>query len=405
MRSRPSLALLLVPLLGLLPALSGACKDGADTPVATDAPDAGMSDAGAGGGSGGGGTGGAGGGSAGAGPEPLGYPVDAPGPFTVGHRTIETTYDAPGGVGSRTIVVHLWYPSHDATGTPAKYHKVFSDPDVFEGASLAPPAFPAGYPVHVFSHGDQGFAGNASDQAHYFATHGWVYAAPDHEGNLLGQGSGPHPLAIYFERPLDVRASLDALRDLPASDELAGKVDLAHVLMSGHSFGTFTAWTVGGSAFDQDAIRAACAKGDPVQCSEEKIAVFGTSLAEPRALAVIAQAGGPDPDFFGASGYDAARVPYFVMSGTDDGANVKGLYDEVTGVDLTYIAVKGGCHQLFGLGDCPMIANDVGYPIVNAYDLAFARYHVWGDRDPLVTGIVLGTHQVSDLVTYLHKGP
>ena len=67
------------------------------------------------------------------------------------------------------------------------------------------------------------------------------------------------------------------------------------------------------------------------------------------------------------------------------------------------IDVEGGCHQLFGLGGCFEVEDDVGFPIVSTYALAFARRHVLFDDDATVVGIVDGEVEVSDLVRFERK--
>lgn len=336
-------------------------------------------------------------------PDPLTFPVDETGPFEVGHRLITVSYEAPV-TGTRTLQVNLWYPTGDTEGSSPTYSMIFDDDDVFSDASTLPPAYSGGYPVLVHSHGHRGFGGNSSHLMRHFASHGWLVIAPDHTGNTLVGGVDLRPLHHYYERPLDIRACLDALENLPADDPVAGQVDLDHVAMTGHSFGTYTTWAVAGASYDMTAIEEACASGDlEVDCPADELAMFDTDLSDPRVEVAVPMAGGRRDAFFGNDGYDAATLPMLLMTGSDDDVGAQDLFDGVSGVDLTWIDIAGGCHQLFGLGGCELISDDVGLPIVNAYALAFARRHALGDDDPAVAAIVEGNDTVAPEVTFQAK--
>ena len=342
---------------------------------------------------------------------PLSWSVARPGPYACGHRTLDATYAQPGGLPARTIPVHLWYPSKVAAGDHPVYRNVFPDAHAWEGVPLAPSPWPSGFPVLVHSHGYKGFAGNSARLMCYLASHGWLAAAPEHVGNTIGDTPDPLPLAVYFQRPLDVRAALDLLAAPPQGDPLEGKADLTRVAMSGHSFGVYTTWAVAGATFDAGAIKAKCDGGMVAACTDAQRAVFATDLSEKRARAVVPMAEARN-DFFGAAGYDAVRVPVLLMSGSLNPVGADALFAAVTGVDLTWVDVKGGCHQLFGLGNtalgdpaCQVLSDEAGFSLVNPWVLAYARYHVLADRGAEVSGLVEGSSSISPLVQAEHKAP
>ena len=343
--------------------------------------------------------------------DPLTFPVTEPGPYACGHRVLEATYTLPAGKGDRTVPVHLWYPSTVAEGDHPKYRNLFEDTHAWEDVPLADSPWKAGFPVIVHSHGYKGFAGNSARLMCHFASHGWVAVAPEHVGNTIGDTPDPLPLSVYYERPLDLRAALDLATSPPEGDALAGKLDMDRVGMTGHSFGTYTAWAVAGASFDTAAIQAQCDAGEVAPCSAEEVAVFSTDLSEKRAKMVVPLAGGRN-DFFGEKGYDAANVPVLLMSGSLDEVGADTLFAAVSGVDLTWIEVEGGCHQLFGLGnsslgdaECKKLPDEEGFAIVNPWVVAYARYHVLGDRSDEVKGIVLGETSVSEKAHFQQKGP
>jgi predicted dienelactone hydrolase len=330
--------------------------------------------------------------------DPFALPVDEPGPFRVGYRTWPVSYAPPGGAPERMIDVHMWYPTEDAEGVEVWYEDLFRDYESFLDAAPAAPIHGGAYPVHAFSHGFRGFPGNSAFLMRHFASHGWVAVAPSHTGNTLFD-TDPLPPAHYFERSADVAAALDAL----AGAELPGEPLTDAVLLSGHSFGAYTAWATAGAAFDEAEVRSRCAgELDGGTCTEAEIAVLVAGLDDPRVVAAIPMAGG-DTGWFGAGGYAAVEEPVFYMTGTDDDVGQQALYDLVGGVDLTWIDVEGGCHQMFAVGACDSIDTEVGFAIVRTYALAFARRHVLGDADATIAGILDGSIPVSDLVHYMRK--
>jgi predicted dienelactone hydrolase len=339
--------------------------------------------------------------------EPRSWAVDAAGPYNVGYRKLDYTYTPPGQTSPRTIPVELWYPTLDAEGENPKYLGIFKDADVFENASVAPPAhaFPdgKGYPVHVYSHGSNGFGGTSSDMAHWFSSHGWVYVAPNHVGNVLGAGEGKRPVELYYLRNTDISASLDAVETLPASDPLAGKARTRRVVMSGHSFGTMTTWASGGATWDVTAIQKKCDDGQFSEpCRPEELAVFAKGSLDPRIAAAIPMAGGI-VDWFTADGYDAPKIPFLLMTGSLDNSG-KPIFDAIKTVDFTWLEFTGGCHQLFALGGCAAYPEKLGWQHTNTWALAFARTHVLGDTDAKVSKIVKGQAPVADTISYQHKG-
>ena len=65
--------------------------------------------------------------------------------------------------------------------------------------------------------------------------------------------------------------------------------------------------------------------------------------------------------------------------------------------------IEGACHEMFGVGTCANLSDDLGFPIVNTYALAFARRHILGDERDAVTGVIDGSTSVSELATLQKK--
>jgi predicted dienelactone hydrolase len=348
-----------------------------------------------------------------AGPQPLGDPLtwDAtkPGLYTCGHRVLQMTYTPPA-LPERTIPVEVWYPSTSTDGEHPKYQNIFEDLLAYNDVPLAPTSWKAGMPVLVHSHGYKGFAGNSGRLMCHFASHGWLSVAPAHVGNLINDTPATLPLDIYIQRPFDIRAALDFIGALPADDELSGKADFGHIAMSGHSFGTYTAWAVSGAPLDAAHFDSGCMNGGIADCTPEKLAVLKGNVSEPRAKIAMPLAGVPDE--IGNANFDGAKVPVLQMSGTLDERGQDKVMTLVKNVDLTWVDVEGGCHQLFGLGNailgdpaCKALADEEGFSLVNPWILAYARYHVLDDRSKFVADLVERKVSLSPKVTVQHVGP
>lgn len=330
----------------------------------------------------------------------LTFPVDAPGPFGVGYRTWDVTYTPGPEIPPRTIVVSLWYPADDTSGAQTTDTMGFVLADTRRDAPLAGSAYGGTYPVVVHSHGYQGWSGNSAFLWHHLATHGWLVVVPDHTDNTLFGAVEPLPTAHYFERPLDVRAALDSVRG-----EVGDAADVDRVLLTGHSFGVYTTWGAGGATYDQAAIAARCDAGEigDGTCTEAERAMFASDLSDDRVIATLPMAGSYDPDWFGETGYRTIQGPVFAMSGSEDDVGADDQWARMTDLPLTWIDVEGGCHQTFGIGGCADLDDATGWSIVETYALAYARAQVLGDVDPTVTGILDGSVEVSDRVTFQRR--
>ncbi len=348
------------------------------------------------------------------GPQPLGdpltYDVTKPGLYTCGHRILQMTYTPPA-LPSRTIPVEVWYPSTSTDGLHPKYQGVFEDLLAYDDVPLAPTSWKLGLPVLVHSHGYKGFAGNSGRLMCHFASHGWLAVAPAHKGNLINDTPATLPLDIYIQRPHDIRAALDFIDSLPADDELSGKADMTHVAMSGHSFGSYTAWAIAGAPLDMANFETRCQMNDIADCTTEKMNVLAGDLSEPRAKIAMPLAGTANKEI-GDAHYDLAKVPVLMMSGSLDISGQDKVITLVKNVDLTWVNVENGCHQLYGLGNsvlgdpaCTALPDEEGFSLVNPWILAYARYHVWQDRTQFVADLVERKASLSPKVIVQHAGP
>jgi predicted dienelactone hydrolase len=332
--------------------------------------------------------------------DPLAWSVEESGPYAVGYTTWELTYTPAGSSAERTLLVHLWYPTDDTSGEGVTYEFMFGDDDSWLDAAPAQAVHPGGYPVHAYSHGYLGFAGSSSFLMRTFASHGWVGVAPDHLGNTLSTNIDPLPLSMRLDRSQDISAALDSLVQ-QAAQLLGGPVDEASSVLSGHSFGGYTTWPSMGAAFDRARIEDRCEDGayPAEQCTDELLDAFEAGASDPRFAAGIPMAGGGGEDWFGEDGLRAVQRPMLQLSGSLDASAVDGIWERTEGVDLTWVDVEGGCHQLFALGSCDEVPTDEGYWLVSSYALAFARHHALGDDSDDTLSLLDGSRLLSDRIT------
>ena len=336
--------------------------------------------------------------------DPLELPPGEPGPFGTGYTSFEHTYVPFEGAAERTITVNVWYPTSVAGGPPARYLGTFVDRDTRVDVDAAPPAYASGrYPVHVHSHGDQGFGGSCSHMMRYFASHGWVTVAPDHTDNTIQDNVQPREVAMYYWRPLDLSASLDALEGLPADHPLSGTSDTSKVLLSGYSFGAYTAWAAAGTSFDAGAIDAQCEgaiERGASACTDADRAAFAAGFSDPRIVAAIPIAGTLRTSWFGQTGHTSVDVPVLTITGSQDNPeSAAEQWERVTDLPMTWVELEGACHAAFSFGGCADIESDVGFAITDTYMLAHGRAHVLGDEGDEVAGVLDGTTEVNSLAT------
>ena len=325
-------------------------------------------------------------------PEALTWDPVEEGPFRVGMRTVEVTYtaadDAP-----RTIPVTIWYPTEDETSEAEEltYGCGVRARDVLPDATPAAPILDAGAPVVAYSHGHQGWAGGGSSSfaMRHLASHGWVAVAPDHVGNMLCDNEEPGAQGHWYQRPHDIQAGIDWLADLDASDPLSGLADTSQYLMTGHSRGGTTVWSILGATFQSDLQAAWCD-----ECSDAQLSEFTDGIADPRAVSGALLASGVREAFFGdeAEGVDSTSAPLFLFTGSEDGDGGEGAWSYLDGrADTLWVQLAGGCHETFAAGLCGSLDKDDGYDAVSAHLLAWGRRTLLDDDSQAVTDLLDGT--------------
>jgi predicted dienelactone hydrolase len=313
-----------------------------------------------------------------------------PGPHGVGYRESAVTWSGGLQADPRTDRLAIWFPTDATRGDPVTYDAFVPAPATVMGG-VDPIDGPL--PLLVFSHGHQAFAESSAFLAEHFASHGWLVLAPDHTDNTTFDGPD-RTTAIYWQRPLDLGATLD----LAESDwDLTGEI-----VVSGHSFGGYTAHAVGGATYAPIDCPPTVDDGFCSTMDPDQEALFAQGFRDDRADALIAMAPG-DYDLFG-DGLAAIDRPELLMTaGLDPNPESDLFWDALSGADDVRVHLPTAGHNAFTVFSGPpldpasAIDPEEGWRIVRTYALAFAEREARGnpDGEPLLDG-ELG---VSDLAT------
>jgi predicted dienelactone hydrolase len=164
------------------------------------------------------------------------------------------------------------------------------------------------FPVIVFSHGALASKDDYAGLGQYWASFGYVSIHPSHADSVADGGfRGTLHQAIgdpvaWENRPRDVSFVLDWLPDAAnVAPQLAGKLDLEHVGVGGHSFGAYTAALIGGTTVHQPGKRGP------------------QSFADRRAAAIVLLSPqGEGRMGLTADSWDRLRLPMLVIYGSCD---------------------------------------------------------------------------------------
>lgn len=288
-------------------------------------------------------------------PEAVIEALAAPGPHAVGYRWTELRYTDPLGA-ERAIHVATWYPTAATSGAPAKYLVgSITDDDTFADADPASGSFP----LIVFSHGHQAWPEVSSFLMEHLASHGAVVVAPEHTGDTLF-GDGSRATSIYYQRPADVSAAIDAAlaSDLPIDAA-------APILTIGHSFGGYTVHALLGAEYDGANLDSCTTPTDDGFCSsmtDESRALFEAGLADERIAAGFSMAPG-DFRLFDTAGLQSIERPVFVTGGTlDPGGDASNFGEAFTEKPQNrYLRLTGAGHGSFT--DVPEFQATEGEPL------------------------------------------
>lgn len=205
--------------------------------------------------------------------------------------------------------------------------------------------------VILFSHGLGGWRLNNAFLGRHWAARGYVAVFLQHHGSddsvwrgkkfadgLLGMTQAAS-LESFMARVHDVTAVLDQLErwNSRAGSPLAGRLDLARIGMSGHSFGAITTQAVSGQAFD-----------------------FG-DLRDRRIKAALALSPSSPQKGTAAQAFGKVDLPWLLMTGTEDVAAL-GAIDVASRLAVYAALPPGAKYELVLAGARHLAFSDVDLP-------------------------------------------
>lgn len=306
--------------------------------------------------------------------------VSAWGPYPVGQQTIVLLDPQRGG---RRLVTEIWYPRAEQASTDLQpgadaaktlgsanryrlpVHRRRGEGPAGEGRVVRnAPAAAERFPVILFSHGLTAVRDQSQFLTRFWASHGYVVAAPDHQGNT---GYDFNPLEMYqsgLERPRDLRFLLGQLWELNRQGdwELAGRLNLNRVAATGHSLGGYTALVLGGAWIH--------VKGLPIRLDPGERPDF-YEIADPHVVCVVALAPLYKPAF-NAEGLAHLKLPTLILGGTCDTVtpfeeHQRPIFRELAG-PATLAKIEGASHFSFAdenlLDDAPFFIKAMHKPTI-----------------------------------------
>jgi len=243
------------------------------------------------------------------------------------------------------------------------------------------------FPVIVFSHGLGGSREGYEFQGRHWASHGYVSVHLQHPGSddsvwrdvppaqrIEAMREALKDLRAAVDRPLDVRFAIDQLTAMSTGEgPLAGKLDLAHIGIAGHSFGAWTAQIVAGQL--------------AITPQQE------LSLADPRVSAAVFESPNHtnrvrDPE----RAYGTVRIPCLHLTGTEDHSPFEGLtradervvpFGYMDGSDQYLCVFEGGDHMVFSgrIAPRPRPKDERFQSLIKAMTLAFFDAYLKGDEE------------------------
>jgi predicted dienelactone hydrolase len=198
----------------------------------------------------------------------------------------------------------------------------------------------------------------------------WKDAAPKERMAALRTAAS---LENFLLRARDVRAVLDELEVWNKDGLLAGRMDLAKIGMSGHSFGAVTTEAVSG----------------------ETLPLSGTELTEPRIRAAVILSPSVPKSTTAEQAFGAVKIPWLLMTGTKDTAPIGpadmksrlAVYPALHGAPKYQVVLNNAEHSAFTDGALPGDREPRSphhHRVILALSTAFWDAYLRGDKDALV---------------------
>ena len=335
------------------------------------------------------------------------------GRYQVGYQSLEFSYLLPEPlaqslgeslgemVSARALRLALWYPTEETEGERVSYPLLTRR----EGPLLdAPPASLAGRaPVLLYSHGAKVWPELGAFMHEFFASHGWVVVAVEHDHDHIQSVTRPRPNSMYLLRPRDVSEALSYLSSLRSAEghPVASLMDERFVMASGHSFGGYTSYALAGARYATEWLSAECATLSDTFCEDlARLApLFEQGARDERVRLAAPQSSGNIQMF--AEGVRAVEVPILHTSAlldqdcSEEAQNAP--YWEALrasgSMEHRWLSLKRAGHASLTVSceQFPALEQDNGcgpdftdpvtlQALTNHYTLSFARAHFAGDE-------------------------
>ncbi len=282
---------------------------------------------------------------------------------------------------TRPLKVTVWYPAQNPDELPESiaYREGLA---VIEGRALQAAVPQAGtFPLIVFSHGLGGLRFQSVFYTEHLASHGFVVIATDHPGSTVldsftDQLNEDSIIFNFAVRPNDLTRVIDFAENLNgAGGALEGSIDLDNIAVTGHSFGGYTAISVGGARLNTPQ-NAVCQGNQGICRVLERIDGIASArglasvpdglwpeTADSRvdAMVLLAPAGGM---FFGEAGLSSVTIPSLIIVGSQDGStipeeNAYPMYELISSTDKTLVTLDNADHYIF-VDECSELAINFG---------------------------------------------
>lgn len=244
-------------------------------------------------------------------------------------------------------------------------------------------------PVVLFSHGLGGSRAGSTFLGEHWAARGYVAVFVQHPGSddAVWRGAPPGEQMQALRQAASLDNFLLRVQDIPAvlnqlalwnsamddkKSDLAGRMDLKKVGMSGHSFGAVTTEAVSG----------------------ENLPYTGQRFTDPRIKAAIAFS--PSPPHMGSadSAFGSVKIPWMLMTGTKDVAPIGDVdvasrlkvYPALHGAPKYQIVLFNAEHSVFtdrALPDDREPRNPNHHRVILALSTAFWDAYLRGDTNAL----------------------
>jgi predicted dienelactone hydrolase len=284
--------------------------------------------------------------------------------------------DIPADAGGPALTGAMWYPCSQPAGM-VELGKV-SLPGVKDC-----PLPDKKSPLVVVSHGRTGTFAGHHDIAEVLADAGFIVAAINHAGDTSSDLSRTDDLAIYAQRPNDIKRLVDFMLETPA---FAAGIDRERIGLYGFSRGGYTALAVIGANPDWASVTERCKEFKTHVCDQVRAREFpGSVTHDPRVkAAVIAD---PLSVFFTANSFGDVKIPVQLWASEFGGDGVLphsvDIVDKNLATKHEYHVVANSGHFAFLAPCSPALVAELPYICKDAGDFDRAAFHRQFNADAL----------------------